>query len=333
MSKKESPITWGVIGAGDVCETKSVPGIYKNKNSIVKSVMRRNLQKAKEYAARHNIPNAFDNAEQIFNDSEIDIVYISTPPSTHAEYAIRAAKAGKAAYVEKPMARTYQECLSMVEAFETAQLPLFVAYYRRTLPNYLKVKEIVDSGIIGDIRYVNIEMNKTLVPDNIALTEENWRVDPEIAGGGYFYDLASHQLDFLDFLFGPIVEATGFSANQSDSYRAEDIVTASFKFENGILGSGNWCFNTGKVSDKDLTTIIGSKGQIEYPSFGEAIVILETDKEGREEFHFELPKHIQSNLIQTINDELLEAGKCPSKGLNGARTNRVLEEILYGRKS
>ncbi len=329
MNKIESPITWGVIGAGDVCEIKSVPGIYKNKDSVVRSVMRRDLKKAKDYAARHNIPNVFDNADQIFNDPKIDIVYISTPPSTHAEYAIRAAKSGKAAYVEKPMARTYQECISMVEAFETAQLPLFVAYYRRTLPNYLRVKEIVDSGIIGDIRFVNIEMNKTLIPDNIALPEENWRVDPDIAGGGYFYDLASHQLDFLDFLFGPISEAKGFSANQSGIYKAEDIVTANFKFENGILGIGNWSFNTGKVSDKDMTTIVGSMGQVKYPGFGEALVILETDKKGIEEFHFELPKHIQSNLIQTINDELLDQGKCPSSGTSGARTNWVLEEILY----
>jgi len=106
MNNINSPITWAVIGAGNVCEIKSVPAIYKNKASRVKSVMRRNFQKAKDYAIRHNIPNVFDDADKIFNDPEIDIVYISTPPSTHAEYAIRAAKAGKAAYVEKPMAKT-----------------------------------------------------------------------------------------------------------------------------------------------------------------------------------------------------------------------------------
>jgi len=328
MKTIKSPVVWGVIGAGDVCEIKSVPAIYKNKNSIVKSVMRRNLVKAKDYAKRHNITFAFDDAEKIFQDPEIDIVYISTPPSSHAEFAIRSAKAGKAAYVEKPMAKTYQECQLMIEAFEKAKLPLFVAYYRRTLPNFLKVKEIVDSGIIGDIRFVNIEMNKTLVPNNIALPAENWRVDPDIAGGGYFYDLASHQFDFLDFLFGPISQANGFSTNQSGLYKAEDIVTASFRFENGIMGSGLWAFNTGKVSDKDLTTIVGSKGQISYPSFGEGKVILETDLNGKEEFQFELPMHIQSHLIETINSELLGRGTCPSKGKSAARTNWVLESVI-----
>ncbi|MCF8380625.1 MAG: Gfo/Idh/MocA family oxidoreductase [Bacteroidales bacterium] len=329
MKTKKVPIVWGVIGAGDVCEVKSVPAIYKNKDSIVKSVMRRDLSKAKDYASRHKIANAYDSADKIFDDPEIDIVYISTPPSTHAEYAFRAAKAGKAAYVEKPMAKTYQECVKMVEAFESANLPLFVAYYRRTLPNFLKVKEIVDAGLIGEIRYVNIEMNKTLQPNNVALPRENWRVNPEVAGGGYFYDLASHQFDFLDFLLGPVAEAKGFSVNQAGMYKAEDMVVASFRFENGVLGSGSWAFNTGKVSDKDLTTIVGSKGQISYPSFGEAKVILETDKNGKEEFQFKLPEHIQANLIQTINDELLGFGKCPSNGISGARTNFVLESILY----
>lgn len=327
MRMIKSPIVWGVIGAGNVCEVKSVPAIYKNKNSIVKSVMRRNLGKAKDYAQRHHISLAYDDADKIFADPEIDIVYISTPPSSHAELAISAAKAGKAAYVEKPMAKTYQECLLMIEAFEKAKRPLFVAYYRRTLPNFLKVKEIIDTGIIGDIRFVNIEMNKTIVPNNIALPEENWRVDPDIAGGGYFYDLASHQFDFLDFLFGPVSDARGFTQNQSGSYKAEDIVTGSFRFKNNILGNGSWAFNTAQVSDKDLTTIVGSKGQVSYPSFGEAKVRLETDMKGVEEFQFILPQHIQTHLIESINNELLGKGECPSKGPSAARTNRVLELI------
>lgn len=328
---KSKKITWGVIGAGNVCELKSVPGMYKNENSVVKSVMRRNLAKAKDFAQRHNIQNAYDDADQIFNDPDIDIVYISTPPSTHAELAIRAAKAGKAAYVEKPMARTHKECLTMIEAFEKANLPLFVAYYRRALPNFLKVKEIIDAGLIGDVRMVIIEMNKALKPVDINRKKENWRVDPEIAGGGYFYDLASHQLDFLDFALGPIAKVRGVSSNQSGLYKAEDIVSISFEFESGVIGSGTWSFNSGKSSEKDMTTIIGSKGQIRYISFGDGRVFLTTDENGEEVFHLTLPEHIQSNLIQSINDELRGEGKCPSTGYTGARTNRVLEEAISGK--
>jgi predicted dehydrogenase len=216
----------------------------------------------------------------------------------------------------------------MIDVCEKAQVPLFVAYYRRTLPNFLKVKDLVDSGAIGEIRYVHIMMNQPLGPDLVVDTDINWRVDPEMAGGGYFYDLASHQLDFLDFLLGPIKTAKGISINQAQLYPAEDMVTASFKFENGVLGSGTWCFTTGSISKKDVTTIVGSKGQITYPSFGASHVLLETDEKGMEKFEFELPQHIQFYLIESIVKELLGQGNCPSTGYTGARTNWVMEEIL-----
>lgn len=318
-------ITWGIIGAGDVCERKSAPALYKLPGSRVKSVMRRNIHKAKDFAKRHNIPCFFNDPEAIFTDSEIDIVYISTPPSSHAELAIRSASAGKAAYVEKPMASNYKDCLAMNEAFEKADLPLFIAYYRRTLPNFLKIKELVTSGIIGEIRTVNILMNKEPVPDNVRHLENNWRVNPEIAGGGYFYDLASHQFDFLDFLFGPVISARGIALNQAGLYPAEDVVTGIFHFGNGVVGSGSWCFTAGRSSDIDRTIITGSRGSIEFATFGDPSVRLNTDRNGTEVFQFNLPEHIQQFLVESILDELKGKGKCPSNGISAARTSQVLE--------
>jgi predicted dehydrogenase len=320
-------LTWGVIGAGDVCEKKSAPAMYKLKGSRVKSVMRRDLAKAQDFAKRHNIPYAFDRVEAILDDPEIDLVYIATPPSSHMDLAIKAAAAGKPVYVEKPMAANYEACLVMNEVFERAGLPLFVAYYRRSLPNFLKIKELVDEGVIGEVRTVTILMNKEPVPDNVRQSETNWRVVPDISGGGYFYDLASHQLDFLDFLFGPVRRAKGFSSNQAGHYEAEDVVSGSFFFENGVVGSGSWCFTAGKSANIDRTVIIGSKGQIEYATFGDPSVLLITDERGTERFTFELPEHIQQNLIQTILDEMKGQGKCPSTGESAARTSRVLDII------
>ncbi|MFW5821485.1 MAG: Gfo/Idh/MocA family protein, partial [Bacteroidota bacterium] len=290
---KNKIITWGIIGAGDVCEKKSAPAMYKLPGSRVKSVMRRNAEKAEDFARRHKIPHAFSDADRIFNDPEIDIVYISTPPSSHPELAIRSAKAGKPAYVEKPMAADYKGCEAMNYAFREAGLPLFVAYYRRTLPNFLKIKELIDSGAIGEVRTITIVMNKEAVPDNVRNLDYNWRVIPEVAGGGYFFDLASHQLDFLDFVFGPVKEAKGITANQGGLYEAEDVVTASFSFESGVVGSGSWCFTAGKSADMDKTIIVGSKGQIEYATFGDPSVHLISDERGKEEFNFSLPEHIQ----------------------------------------
>jgi predicted dehydrogenase len=326
---KMDEVRWGIIGVGDVCEVKSGPAFNLVNHSKLVAVMRRSAKKAANYAKRHNVPKWYDDAENIINDPEINAIYIATPPDSHMKYTQMAASAGKPVYVEKPMARTYDECLKMVETCKNAGVPLFVAYYRRRLPNFLKIKELVQDGIIGDIRLVNIKLYKTLHPDIVGASEnkDNWRIYPEIAGGGYFYDLASHQLDFLDYLFGPVVEAKGLAHNQAGLYPAEDIVSGSFYFRNGVVGQGTWCFTTSKVSSLERTTIIGSKGQISFSYFGDGSVTLETEQKGKETIPFMLPRHIQLPLISTIVGDLRGEDECPSTGLTGARTNWVMEKL------
>ncbi len=327
--KITSEICWGIIGVGDVCETKSGRPLIQVPNSSVKAVMRRDSDKAKDFAKRHGVEKWYDNADDLLNDPEVNAIYIATPPETHAEYTLKAAALGKPVYVEKPMARSHKECLSMVEACKKANVNLYVAYYRRTLPNILKVKELIDSGAIGDIRSIDISVQMTIENDIVGTHHHanNWRVDPKVAGGGYFYDLASHQLDALDFIFGPITEAKGFSENQSKSYKADDITVGVFKFKNGILGKGLWAFNTSKASQYEMTTIIGSKGQISFPFWGDHHLTLKMENEPEKKFEFEVPKYIQELLIQTIVNDLLEKGKSPSTGVSAARTNWVLEQI------
>jgi predicted dehydrogenase len=325
---KDSEVRWGVLGVGEVCEVKSAPAMNIIEHSRLVAVMRRNGEKAREYAIKHKVPKWYDKADELIGDPEVNAVYIATPPNAHAELTKKAALAGKPVYVEKPMARTHRECLEMIDICEKAGVPLYVAYYRRTLPNFLKIKELIDKGTIGSVRIVNIQMYKPIEPDIVARARENWRVDPQIAGGGYFYDLASHQLDFLDFLFGPIVEVKGISANQAMQYKAEDIVTGSFRFTNGVHGSGSWCFTAGGSSDTDRTRIIGSKGEIVYQTFGDASVTVKTDDNGVERFEFEMPEHIQQPLIESVVNDLLGTGECPSTGVSAARTNLVMEQLL-----
>jgi predicted dehydrogenase len=186
---------------------------------------------------------------------------------------------------------------------------------------------MLKDGLIGDVRYVNILLNKTVQPDIVGASgkEDNWRLVPELSGGGYFFDLGSHQLDMMDFLFGAILEPRGLARNQGKLYDAEDIVMGSFRFENGIVGQGTWCFTTSKVSDKEVTTIVGSKGQISFPFFGDHSVTLELENKGKEVLKFDIPVNIQQPLIQTIVDELIGKGECPSTGASGARTNKVME--------
>lgn len=236
-------IKWGFIGCGDVTEVKSGPAFNKIKGSEVVAVMRRDSQKAQDYALRHGIAKWYDNATHLINDEEVNAIYIATPPSTHAKYAIEAMRAGKPVYVEKPMATTYDECLEMNRISKETGVPLFVAYYRRTLPGFLKVKELVEEGRIGKPLLANIRLMRPA--QEMEKENATWRVDPATAGGGVFYDLASHQIDFMTFVFGEVVEVNGATANMARFYKAEDTVVANFKFASGVLGSGVWSFVTG----------------------------------------------------------------------------------------
>ncbi|MCD6597119.1 MAG: Gfo/Idh/MocA family oxidoreductase, partial [Bacteroidales bacterium] len=235
-------ISWGIIGCGAVTELKSGPAFQKVQDSSLVAVMRRNGVKAKDYAQGHNVPKWYDNARKLIYDPEVNTVYVATPPSTHAQYAIMAMKAGKTVYVEKPMALNYKECQEMIKVSEETGQKLFVAYYRRALPGFLKVKELIESSRIGQVRYVNIRLNKTFSAGDLNPKDLQWRVNPAIAGGGHFFDLASHTLDYLDFVFGPIIQTNSMVSNQGGKYSAEDIVLANFKFNSGILGTGSWCF-------------------------------------------------------------------------------------------
>lgn len=325
---QDDEVRWGVLGVGDVCEVKSAPAMNIVDDSRLVAVMRRNELLAEDYARRHKVPKWYGDADALVDDPEVNAIYIATPPSTHKELALKAAAAGKPVYVEKPMARTYRESQDMITACADADVPLHVAYYRRTLPHFVKIKELLESGAIGDVRYVRIELNQQSLPQVVTDMDNNWRVDPEIAGGGYFYDLASHQLDFLDFALGPIKAAKGMVANQVGKYAAEDIVSATFRFESGVMGSGIWCFSTGQVSARDQTTVVGSEGEISFKTFGAGEFVMNTDDAGEESFEFELPDHIQQFLIQTVVDDLLGRASCPSTGESASRTNWVMEEIF-----
>lgn len=327
----DNRVRWGIIGAGNVCEVKSAPAMNIVPDSEIVAVMRRNGELAKDYAERHRIAKWYDQVEPLINDPEVNAVYIATPPDSHAELTIMAAKAGKPVYVEKPMARNHSETLTMIDACQEAGVPLYVAYYRRALPNFLKIRDLINDGAIGEVRFVQVQMFKPLLSEINSNQGRNWRLTPEISGGGHFFDLACHQLDFLDFLFGPVANVSSYAGNQAKISDAEDIVSGSFVFANGVIGSGIWCFSTGKVSERDFTTIVGSRGQIEYKTFGDPTVVLTTDSKGREEFLFKYPDHIQEPLIKLVVGDLMGTAICPSTGISGARTSWVMDKMV-GRK-
>lgn len=320
-------IRWGIIGVGNVTEKKSGPAFYKSENSELVAVMRRNAEKAADYAHRHNVPKWYSNADELINDPEVDAVYVATPPDSHASYAIEVMRAGKPVYVEKPMARNYAECQEMLKVSEETGMPIWVAYYRRSLPAFLKVKELIETGAIGKPLTVHIQLHKPPRAADHNQPATDWHVIPEIGGGGYFFDLASHQLDYLDFVFGPVNDVSGIASNQSGMYPAEDTVVANWKHESGITGSGSWCFVTDDSAEEDKIEIIGTAGKIILPCFTHENIQL-INKDGTTEMGFENPESIQQNLVTQIVNELRGEGKCVSTGETAARTAKVMDEMV-----
>ena len=325
--KKTDTIKWGIIGVGNVTEVKSGPAFYKTENAELVAVMRRDAEKAADYARRHHVQKWYSNGKDLINDPEVDAVYIATPPDSHAKYAIQAMQASKPVYVEKPMARTYAECMEMLRVSEETEMSLFVAYYRRTLPAFLKVKDLIESGTIGKPLLVNVKLYKQAEERGKTKEEMHWHVFPEIAGAGHFFDLASHQFDYLDFVFGPVTDVNGTAANLAGLYPAEDTVSATWKHESGVVGSGSWCFVVDKPEEKDEIQIIGELGSITFSCFQLGAVKLRTENT-EEELFFSNPEHISHNLVKQVVDELRGVKKCVSTGVSAARTNWVLEEVI-----
>jgi len=319
-------IRWGMIGCGSVTELKSGPAFNKVEGSSLVAVMRRDAQKLKDYATRHKVPHCFTDANELIQHPEVDAVYIATPPKYHEDYAIAAMKAGKPVYVEKPMAIDLAACMRMDAYSKQSGVKLVIAHYRRALPLFLEVKRLVDNLAIGQITNVRIEMLKK-AGGNFD-PSENWRLDPTIAGGGYFYDLAPHQLDLVFYFFGKALSYQGSASNQADLYPAEDTVSGTMLLENGIQFKGDWCFCAPADQDTDLFEITGTEGKISFPVFGHTISL---EQKGMTKLiEFDPPEHNQQNLIGKIVPYFLGIGANPCSAEEAMQSMRVMESFVYG---
>lgn len=319
----EKVVRWGIIGCGDVTEVKSGPGFRKAKGSKLVAVMRRNGRLAEDYAKRHGVPRWYDNAAKLVNDPEVDAVYVATPPGVHLEGVRLAASAGKPVYVEKPMARNARECDAMIAACAAANVKLFVAFYRRAMPRFLKARELMETAI-GTLTAVNYRFS-TSTPANADPAQGAWRVAAAEAGGGLLLDLGSHLLDYLDFCFGPLEEVEGKAARIATAADVEDAVAMTFRTGSGVLGAASWNFSS--YVKEDVLEFTGTAGRVSVNFFSGDPLRLETAK-GVEFFDVRNPEHVAQPLIQTITDELLGRGKCPSTGESGRRTQAVMDRVL-----
>jgi predicted dehydrogenase len=309
-------IRWGIIGVGDVTEVKSGPAFRRISGVELVAVMRRNADLARDYARRHDVPRWHSDAEEILSAEDIDAVYIATHPNSHADYTRRAAAAGKAVLVEKPMAVDAEECRSMTAACEAAGVPLWVAYYRRALPRFEHVRKLISEGAIGEVRAVNSIRLQQPRP-------QSWQNTPGLSGGGWFFDAACHTLDWLDYVLGPLRDVHGRAIGHNGP--VEDTVTMSYTLDDDVIGSGTWCFEAG--TDHDCTTIIGTRGTVSLSiSAPEPVQLVHGST--TESLPIDDPPHVHQPLLHRIVDEWNGVGSCPSTGVSATRTAAVMDQIL-----
>ena len=319
-------VRWGILGCGDVTEVKSGPIVMNRPGtSRVVAVMRRDADKAADYARRHDVSRHYADAAQLINDPEVNAVYIAAPPGSHWRYAEQVAAAGKACYVEKPMARTAGECRAMIEVFERAGRPLLVAYYRRRLPRFVEVKRLLHAGRLGKITGVHYELVRPFSPGR----DHGWRTDPAVSGGGLFLDLGSHLLDLLDFLLGPLTNVAGVATRHGDGRTdVEDTVAMSFAHPDGVTGTARWNFAGARRAD--CLVIDGTEASLTASCFGNEPLEV-TDRDGRVD-SIDRPhgKHVQEHLMTDVIAHLRGVGECPSTGTSALRTSRVMDVVLAG---
>ena len=322
-------INWGFIGCGEVTEKKSGPAFNEVEGSQVVAVMSRSENKARSYAERHHVRKWYTDASELIEDPDVNAVYIATPPSSHATFAIMAMRAGKPCYIEKPLAASYNDCIRINRISEQTGVPCFVAYYRRYLPYFQKVKEIIESGTIGNVVNVQVRFSVPLRDlDFQSGKEMPWRLQPDIAGGGYFYDLAPHQIDLLQNLFGVITRAHGYPANRAHLYQAEDTLSACFFFESGIPGSGSWCFVGHESAKEDCIEVIGEKGSLSFSVFTYQPIEVITS-EGKNSITVPNPPYVQLPLIKSVIEHLQGIGKCDCTSVSATAVNWVLDRVLW----
>lgn len=321
---QEKTIQWGIIGCGDVTEVKSGPAFSKVPHSKLVAVMRRNAEKAADYANRHGIDRWYSDAESLINDPAVNAIYIATPPRYHKDYTLKALQAGKPVYVEKPMALHAGEAAAMAEAAKRTGVKLCVAHYRRQQPLFLTVKSLLAEGVIGEPRIVSLQCLQPHQDSMITRTEDAWRYDPALSGGGLFYDLAPHQLDLLLYYFGQPEKVSGVSLNASRLYNADDTTVGLAQFPKGVLFNGSWCFTAGEK--KDVCEITGTGGSLRFSVFAQNGLVVKNG-EGETQFDFAPLPHVQQPMIQKVVDYFLGRSENPCSAEDGAAVMEMMDRM------
>ena len=315
----QKSLNWGIIGCGDVVFNKSGPSILQADRSRILGVMRREPAKARPFAEAHSIPLCTGDADAILRHPDVDIVYVATPPVAHKAHVLAAARVGKHVLVEKPMGMSAAEDREMIDACDAAGVELFVAYYRRFHPHVAKMRELVAGGRIGRPVFGQIDFATPWRPSD-------WRVQPEISGGGLFVDVVSHRLDVMVSLLGDPVDVHGVRNTFNPDVGVEDAVSVAIRFADGALAAVSADFVSGRSADG--FRVVGIRGVIETDHLDGHVFTLKADGES-ERFEFDPFPAPHLGLIRHIERVLAGEAENASSGRAGMQTDRIIDNALH----
>ena len=245
-------LNWVVVGIGDISTRRVIPAIRSEPRSRLYGVVTRDKSKGGGVA-----DHVWDNLDDALADPQIDAVYIATPVALHAPQSIKALQAAKHVLCEKPAAMNYAEASEMVRVAGESGKLLGVAYYRRLYPKVQRARELLAQGTIG--QPVLAEANShTASPAHGSF--RSWLLDPKLAGGGPLFDVASHRIDLMNYLFGKPVRVTGMRSNAVFDWPIEDNATALIEYESGIRAIVDVRWHSDVV--RDQFRILGTKGEL-----------------------------------------------------------------------
>jgi predicted dehydrogenase len=302
-------LQWLVVGIGDIATRRVIPAMQAEPRCSLAAVVTRHPNKAVPY----EVP-AFLSLEEALRHGKFDAVYIATPVFLHGPQSIEALHAGKHVLCEKPMAMSYTEALSMVEAAKESRRCFGIAYYRRCYPKVQRALELIRQEAIGRPLMAFASCHCELPNEHRA-----WLLDPAQAGGGPLYDIGSHRIDLLNYFFGQPVEVQACLSNVVYHLAVEDSASVLIKYASGVHAVVDVRWNSQVARDE--FRIAGSKGMLDLTPLNGPRLLSPIGEEN-------LPPH--SNLhfpcMENFVDAALEHAPLLSSGVTATSTDWVTEQ-------
>ncbi|MBZ5561379.1 MAG: Gfo/Idh/MocA family oxidoreductase [Acidobacteriia bacterium] len=306
-------VNWLVIGIGDITTKRVIPAILEEKRSLLTGIVTRDPAKAEPYRVK-----AFTNLTQALKTVDANAVYVASPVFLHAPQTLESLDAGKHVLCEKPMAMDYPQAQAMVEAAQATGMTLGVAYYRRLYPKVQRASELLRAGAIGQPVLAYASCHSWLPTDHGL---RSWLQDPAMAGGGPLYDIGSHRIDVLNFLFGEPQRVTAQLANAVHALAVEDSATLLIEYRSKVRGIVDVRWNS--HVKRDECRIIGTDGEMDLtPLNGPELVF----PGGREL----LPPHTNVHFpcIKNFVDAVLDGAPLLSSGATALWTDWVTQQAV-----